>query len=85
MATSDQIKEELARWRLCFGLLVATGASIVGWLIPELSRRNVPPEVVGLDLRWVALVATFFLTALAFFIYLAMGRKTDQLGDLDEQ
>lgn len=85
MALSDQIKEDLARWRLCFGLVVAAGASIVGWLIPELSQRAAPPVVLGSDLRWVALVTTFLLTALAFFIYLAMGRKTDQLGDLDEQ
>ena len=85
MALADQIKEDLARWRLCFGLVAATAASIVGWLLPELSQGNDPPMVVELDLRWIALFATFILAVLAFFIYLAMGRKTDQLGALDER
>ena len=49
MARPDQIKEELARWRLCFGLPVV-----------------------------IAIVAV-----LAVLVYLAMMKKTDELGGLE--
>ncbi len=83
MARVDRFKEELARWRLCFGLLVAIDASLVGWLLPELSQNvSHPPMIGGLDLRLAALLALPIVTVLAVFVYVAMMRKTDELGEL---
>ena len=88
MARSDQIKEELARWRLCFGLLVAIGASLVGWVVPELSQTATYtsttgiPKIGEINLILAALVAIPIVAVLAVLVYLAMMRKTDELGDL---
>ena len=84
MARAAQIKEDLARWRLCFGLLVAIGASLTGWVIPQLSQPiSEPLTIGGVDIRLTALLVLLIVAVLAFFIYLAMMKKTNELGDVE--
>ena len=89
MARSDQIKEDLARWRLCFGLLVVIGGSLVGWVVPELSQNAAytsttdNPKIGGINLLLAALVTIAIITVLAALVYLTMMRKTEELGDLE--
>ena len=84
MARADQIREELARWRLCFGLLVAIGASLTGWVIPQLAHPvSDPPEIGGVDILSATLIVLAVVSLLAFVVYVAMMRKTNELGDIE--
>ena len=86
MARSDQIKEDLARWRLCFGLLAAIGVSLFAWVVQRLSSEaSKIPRVGDLNLLWVALITVASVTVLLTVIYVAMVRKARELGELDER
>ena len=86
MTRPDQIKEELARWRLCFGLLVAIGASLVGWLAGKLSQDATSiPKIGEMNLLLVALVVIAIVTVLAVIVYVAMMWKTNELGEVSNE
>ena len=76
MARADQIKEELARWRLISGLLVVIDVSLIAWICQEIDSD--PPHSSFL---LEACILVLVITATWIFVDRKMLRTIKELGE----
>jgi hypothetical protein len=67
----DYAKEQIAYLKLWLGILIATGISIMSWLLANFD--------IGARLWWVALVAFAFNGTICFFVHRKINLKIDEL------
>ena len=75
MNSTERAKEELARWRLYFGLLAAIVIGLTGWLYQGPPASASEPEW----LRPGAFVAAIYFTALLIWIDRTMVRLIGEM------
>ena len=76
MARTDQIKKELARWRLHFGVWSVTTISLFAWLMQQMDS--------GWGwLEFGAAGATVYLAGMLVVIDHKMKQQAGQLGELE--
>jgi hypothetical protein len=71
----DRVKEQLVYLRFWLGILVATGITLVGWLISTPMNANLP--------LWLTAASAAPLIAVGIvFIHRRIERRIDQVGKL---
>ena len=74
MARTDQIKEELARWRLHFGVWSVTAISLFAWLMQQMDS----------EWRWLEFGAAGLTVYLVVALVAIDHKMKQQAGQLEE-